>query len=77
MNEDLKKLIEEGEKIQDKINELHQEIFNNPDIPQYLKNGIKEIDDKFKKIEFKKYLDENKHRKIIGYNTETFMPIYE
>lgn len=64
------------EELIEKLNEL---FLNNPDIPQELKDGLLKIREKFdkEKLEQDKYLEENKHRKIKGYNPDTFMPIYE
>ena len=51
---------------------------NNPDIPQELKDELLKIREKFdkEKLEQDKYLEENKHRKIKGYNPDTFMAGY-
>ena len=79
MNEELKKLIERGKKVDKDLNDLHKEILNHQDLPQSLKDEIIKLNQKLEndKLEHRKYLEENKHRKIIGYNIETFMPIYE
>ena len=66
-------------KIQEKLEIAINEIMNDPDIPQDLKDKFSKIREESKKEQekYKKYLEENKHRKIIGYNTENFEPIYE
>ena len=66
-------------KIQEKLEIAINEIMNDPDIPQDLKDKFSKIREESKKEQekYEKYLEENKHRKIIGYNTENFEPIYE
>lgn len=58
---------------------LQDEIVNNPKVPQEIKSEIIKMRENFKKEQelYKKYLEENKHRKIIGFNPENFKPIYE
>ena len=66
-------------KIQEKLEIAINEIMNGPDIPQELKDKFSKIREESKKEQekYEKYLEENKHRKIIGYNTVNFEPIYE
>ena len=66
-------------KIQEKLEIAINEIMNDPDIPQDLKDKFSKIREESKKEQekYEKYLEENKHRKIIGYNTENIEPIYE
>lgn len=61
------------------IESFRGEILNDSEIPEELKNGLIEIIERHKKedVQLEKYLEANKHRKIIGYDTETFLPIYE
>ena len=72
-------IIEKMKQISEEFRKTDKIFLNNPDIPQELKDEllkIRENSDK-EKFEQDKYLEENKHRKIKGYNPETFMPIYE
>lgn len=69
----------QGKELEAKMENFWNDIFNDPDVPQDIKDRIIEDREKLKKNaeEYEKYLEENKHRKIIGYNSETFEPIYE
>ncbi len=65
----------------EKHQELRNEILNNHNIPQYLKDKMNDL-----KIQFEnKWLEEDKWicdnikqgKKIVGYDKETFLPIFE
>ena len=60
------------------FDKMQNEYLNNPNIPQYLKDiAIKaklQVDKEKKEQE--EYLKNNPNKKIIGYNTETFEPIF-
>ena len=79
MKQTPEELIEKMKKISEEFRKTDEFFLNNPDIPQELKDGLLKIREKFdkEKLEQDKYLEENKHRKIKGYNPDTFMPIYE
>tara|TARA_R110000868_G_scaffold317483_1_gene578317 strand:+ start:1719 stop:1973 length:255 start_codon:yes stop_codon:yes gene_type:complete len=83
MGKDMKQtpeeIIEKMKQISEEFRKTEEIFLNNPDIPQELKDGLLNIRENFdeKKLEQDKYLEENKHRKIKGYNPETFEPIYE
>jgi len=68
-----------GKELETKMEIFWNDILNDPDVPQEFKDRIIEDREKLKKNaeEYKKYLEENKHKKIIGYNLENFEPIYE
>jgi hypothetical protein len=58
---------------------LSSDFYSVPDIPQEVKDKLTEIrmaSDR-RREEALKYLEENKHRKTVGYNPETFEPIFE
>ena len=79
MNLNFDEMKRKGEEIRKKMEELHTEILNDPNIPQDTKDEFmrlaKECGDE--KIRYVKYLEENKDKKIIGYNPENFEPIFE
>ena len=79
MKEDINELIRKHEELARKLEELEDEVLNNPDIAQEHKDFIlkKREEAKQDKLEYEKYLEENKHRKIVGYDPETFEPRYE
>lgn len=78
-NNQLQELISKSKEIEIKMENFWDNILNDPDVPQDMKDYIIEDREKLKKNaeDYQKYLEENKHRKIIGYNSETFEPIYE
>ena len=59
--------------------ELREEILNDSNVPQEIKDVIIQSKQEFEEEQkrYKKYLEENKHRKIKGYNPDSFEPIYE
>jgi hypothetical protein len=65
------------------IEKIENEFLNDPNIPEDVKKDWVEsknkIKEKFKLEEeqYQKFLEENKHKKIIGYNPENFTPIFE
>lgn len=59
--------------------QLRKEIINDDSLPKELKNELinlyKELEQE--RLIYEKYIENNKHRKIIGYNIDNFNPIYE
>jgi len=78
MEKNINEQIEKGFKLAEKHEILRNEIINNEDVPINLRNELIKLKEDFEqqKVEEDKYIEENKHKKIIGY-TENFMPIYE
>jgi len=79
MEHEANKLILKMQELEKQQLGLREEILNNPDIPQEIKDTIIELqkESEKQKEEYEKYLEENKHRKIKGWNPDTFEPIYE
>lgn len=78
MKKDINKMLEDGFKLAKKHENLRNEIMNSEATPKELKDAmikIKEESDQ-RKIEDDNYIEENKHRKIVGYD-QKFNPIYE
>lgn len=77
--DNLDKLIEQGAELARKHEELREEILNDSNVPQEIKDVIIQSKQEFEEEQkrYKKYLEENKHRKIKGYNPDSFEPIYE
>ena len=76
---DITTLVKKNKETAKALEDLNNEIINHPDIPQEVKDKLTEIrmaSDRRREEELK-YLEENKHRKTVGYNTETFEPIFE
>lgn len=78
MKKDINEIIEKGLKIHHKIEILNKEIMSSEDIPKQLKDELTKLKEEFEQQKNcdDKYIEDNKHRKIIGY-TEKYMPIYE
>lgn len=59
--------------------QLRKEIINDDSLPKELKNELINLYKEFEqeRLIFEKYIENNKHRKIIGYNIDNFNPIYE
>ena len=78
MKKDINKMIEEGFELAQKHENLRNEIINDENTPKELKNELIKLKEEFEqqKITDDKYIEENKHVKIVGYS-ENFMPIYE
>ena len=76
---DINESRERAKKLARELEELENEVLNHPDIAQETKDFIlkKREEAKQDKLEYEKYLEENKHRKIVGYDPETFKPRYE
>jgi hypothetical protein len=79
MSKDINKMIEEGFELAKKHDQLRQELLNNPTLPQEMLEVLKELEGEIQEqgLRDEEYIEKNKHRKIIGYDSETFMPIYE
>jgi len=75
----INELIEKMKELSKRHEELQNEVLNNPDILQEDKDEFIKIRERFDKeeVDYEKYLENNKDRKIIGYDPETFEPIYE
>ena len=76
-------LLEKSEELKRKHEKEYQELINNENIPIDVRNKLKEIHEKLDKEmieyneDYQKYLDANKGKKILRYDVETFMPIFE
>ena len=79
MEKDINKMIEDGFKLAQKHEQIIQEILSDDSLPQEMKEELVKINQEFEEQRLKdeKYIEDNKHRKIVGYNPENFMPIYE
>jgi hypothetical protein len=71
-------MIEEGFELAQKHENLRNEIINNENAPKELKDELIKLKEEFEqqKITDDKYIEDNKHRKTVGYS-ENFIPIYE
>jgi hypothetical protein len=75
----IKKIIEHGNSVQKKHEQIRQEILADETLlPKELRDGLIKLKEEFdqQKIVDNKYIEDNKHRKIVGYD-ERYMPIYE
>jgi hypothetical protein len=77
------KLIEQGAELVRKHEEIRSDILNDPELSQEFKDEYRKLIEQLdagnteeQKV-FKQHQEENKGKKIIGYNAETFWPIYE
>jgi hypothetical protein len=79
MEKDINKMIEDGFKLAQKHEQIRQEMLNDVSLPQEMKEELVKLNQEFEEQRLKdeKYIEDNKHRKILGYNPDTFMPIYE
>jgi hypothetical protein len=76
---DIKKIIEHGNNVHQKHEQIRQEILADETLlPKELRDGLIKLKEEFdqQKIVEDKYIEDNKHRKIVGYD-EGYMPIYE
>lgn len=79
MDNNIKKIIEHGNSVHQKHEQIRQEILADESLlPKELKDELNKLKEQFdlQKIDDDKYIENNKDRKIIGYD-ERFMPIYE
>lgn len=78
MKKDVNKMIEDGFELAQKHEKLCNELIKNEDTPKEIRDVLIKLNEEFdqQKISDDKYVEENKHRKIIGYS-KNFMPIYE
>ena len=76
---DLEFLKKQADRIKQDGENLEKEILNNPNITDKMREEYLRIKEEheIKRIEDEKYLEENKHKKIISYDPNTFLPIYE
>ena len=75
----IKKIIEHGNSVHQKHEQIRQEILGDETLlPKELKDELNKLKEQFdqQKIADDKYIEDNKHRKIVGYN-ERYLPIYE
>lgn len=79
MEKDINKMIEDGFKLAQKHEQIRQEMLDNDSLPQEMKEELLKLNQEFEEQPLKdeKYIEDNKHRKIVGYNPENFIPIYE
>jgi hypothetical protein len=79
MENNIKKIIEHGNSVHQKHEQIRQEMLVDESLlPKELTDGLIKLKEEFdqQKIADDKYIEDNKHRKIIGYD-ERYMPIYE
>lgn len=63
--------------------QIANEILSDPDLPQTIKDDFIEFLKKLYKKheeqqkEYEKYIEQNKGKKIVRYDSETFLPIFE
>jgi hypothetical protein len=69
------KILEEAKQDEIRI----EETLNDENIPQDLKDSINKIREKIEKQRIKdnEYIEANKGKKILRYNLDTFLPIFE
>jgi hypothetical protein len=75
----IKKIIEYGDSVHQKHEQIRQEILADEALlPKELRDGLNKLKEEFdqQKIVDDKYIEDNKHRKIVSYD-ERYMPIYE
>ena len=79
MEKDINKIIEDGFKLAQKHEQIREEMLDDGSLPQEMKEELVKLKQEFEEQHLKdeKYIEDNKHRKIVGYNPENFMPIYE
>ena len=81
MKKGIKKIIEEGLQLGEKHENLRKEILTDDTISQELKEQLYKLDYQFKTkwSEEDKSIEDNikNNKKIIGYDKETFLPIFE
>ena len=79
MEKDINKMIEDGFKLAQKHEQIRQEMLDDDSLPQEMKEELVKLNQEFElqRLKDEKYIDDNKHRKIVGYNSENFIPIYE
>ena len=79
MEKDINKMIEDGFKLAQKHEQIREEMLDDGSLPQEMKEELVKLKQEFEEQRLKdeKYIEDNKHRKIVGYNPENFMPIYE
>jgi len=78
MNE-IKKIIEHGNSVHQKHEQIRQEILADETLlPKEIRDRLIKLEEEFhqQKNADDKYIEDNKHRKIVGYD-ERYMPIYE
>ena len=78
MKKEVKRLIEKIDATIKKHDTLLNEIIDNESLPKELRDEMVKIKEVIhqQKIDDDKYIEANKHRKIIGYD-DNFMPIYK
>jgi len=79
MEKYINKMIEDGFKLAQKHEQIREEMFDDGYLPQEMKEELVKLKQDFEEQRLKdeKYIEDNKHRKIVGYNPENFMPIFE
>jgi hypothetical protein len=78
MEKNINKMVEEGFELSQKHENLRDEIINDETSPKELTDGLIKLKEEFdqQKTADDKYIEDNKHKKIIGYD-ERYIPIYE
>ena len=77
--EEIKKRVDKLDNVHQKHEQIRQEILADETLlPKELRDGLIKLKEEFEqqKIADDKYIEDNKHRKIVGYD-ERYMPIYE
>lgn len=75
----IKKIIEHGNSVHQKHEQIRQEILADETLlPKELRDELNKLKEQFdqQKIDDDKYIEDNKYRKIVGYD-ERYIPIYE
>ena len=78
MKKNINKMLKDGFKLAKKYENLENEIMNSEATPKKLKDVMIKLKEELeqRKIENDNYMEENKHRIIVGYD-ENFNAIYE
>lgn len=79
MENNVDKIIQYGNNVHQKHEQIRQKILADETLlPKELRDGLIKLKEEFdqQKIVEDKYIEDNKHRKIVGYD-ERYMPIYE
>ena len=79
MKTGINELLKKANEIIRKHEEVTNEIFNDESFPKDLKEALiklREESEQHRK-DYEAYIEQNKQRKIIGYNSENFVPIFE
>lgn len=79
----VEKMKEQLEKHKRENDKFYDDFFNDENVPNELKEELKKLRERIQeeneilKKEFNEFMKKNKGRKILRYDVETFMPIFE